>query len=931
MPVGLHGSMTTIQSDVPHSFMRGGARKAMVLAGLYLLVTYLISPVSGSTLSLSASEETSSDTRTTTIYLGEEIGSTSRTLKVVRHDGLERPDRGSAHAGPVQPLRSMLSPDFDWFSWAESQSQAPAFVSLESMARLDQVVPALSPSVRSDLSGTAYISSHYAGFVTNYPHDDGVSYDYYNLSDEKFPIWGMAAGGPSPGVQSSVWIGGDFDSKYTTEPCGTPNDCYVPPPVDNMYRGWRTQGYGSAPCNCPAAFQPVFYSANRGIMMFDLSLVPDGAQVTGVQFEAVLSKQFGSGEILNFSEIEADRSRGYENVAGYGFKWSYDDASDGQLYQLGWSVGAYAVGNTANTTLNALAVADVQAALEHNWFGLGLVSGAGETATTSYYFGAFQGSGGVVPPQLIIDYDYIVPDQVMLQDEPGYATTADGESGCPILTWDIPNEETGNPLHFILEVSDTVPVYHDETFISNDFIDLSQTSYSGMVITSRHDSYDAYGSYLGTDYPHVQLDPLELIYGGSVYPYARNYNVGWRFGRPFVSHLATDTWTGEGYSVDGLGDGLMGWTYMEWASYYSIEYPNTACATQLGFPANVIGVGGFIPSGITESFWIAFDYFSDGSSDWFPEILVSNAADSFYVEFSPAIEDVAGVALFFTASSDNFAYLADLQVYDSEIYDTSESQTVTSEAVAASANPAHSFDRVVLTVFDEQPAGTTIEYELSNDDGIVWYQVTPNTEFIFPDTGNQLRWRAHLSTSSPSLTPKIYQVILDNLVLGLNSEYDYAEFEENAIFAGEYQTMSAAGVPEYAGTQYQARHVPTSLSEGTYYWKVKAVAPAGSGGFGQVSPVWSFEVVDDTVPPPALGATLMADKISTTVVGLDWSAYVPEPDSQYRVYRSENPAAVNVLIATVGSQAYTDGDATADFLCYVVNALDQCLNESQDE
>jgi len=246
-------------------------------------------------------------------------------------------------------------------------------------ASLGPRAEASRPSPRSDQSGILQIFSHYAGFATNYPHTDGV-YGYYTNADEKMPLWGLASGAPYPGVENSVWIGGDFDNKYTSAPCGTPSDCYVPPPVDGMYRGWRSQGYPTGPCNCPVDYQRAYFSANRGVAMFDLSYIPDHSTVQSVTVEGTVSKQFGSGELLNISQIEADRYEGLENVAGTGFKFAYDDASDGHLYAVSWDVSPYAVGNPASRILNATAVTDTQAALAGNWLGLGLVSGAGETS-----------------------------------------------------------------------------------------------------------------------------------------------------------------------------------------------------------------------------------------------------------------------------------------------------------------------------------------------------------------------------------------------------------------------------------------------------------------------------------------------------------------------------------------------------------------------
>jgi hypothetical protein len=785
----------------------------------------------------------------------------------------------------------------------------------------------------SDQSGILQIYSHFAGFVTNYPHTDGP-YGYYTSVNEKMPLWGMASGGPYPGVADSMWIGGDFDSKYTTAPCGTPSDCYAPPPVDGMYRGWRTQGYAGGPCNCPVEYQRAYFSANRGVAMFDLSSVPDHATVQTVTAEGTVSKQFGSGERVNISQIEADRSEGLENVAGTGFKFTYDDASDGHLYKVSWDVSPYAVGNPAFTALNSTAVSDAQAALGRNWFGLGLVSGAGETAETSYYFGAFQGSSGVEPFHLIVAYAYIVPDPLVPSSAPPQDSTGNGDPAfcTPFLTWEVPNEEGGHNLHFKACLSDTVPVYFEEDFTDASHIDPAATDYIQMVRTATHDIYDETGAFVETRPPAVVLDPLELIYGGSVYPYAKNYNVGWRFGRPFISHLASDTWEAGGYSVDGLGDAMMGREYMEWSSDSAISYPDTACATELGYPANVTGIGGYIPAGITESFEIALEYDGD-PGNYYTIATETNVSSAFYLSLYPPEENVTGVALFFTGSSDGYAYLADLQVYDDLIYDTASPQTVASTVVGSSADLSHAISHVRLDTTDVQPTGTSIAYELSNDDGATWNSVTPGTDFIFPTTGRQLRWRAHLSTTDRTFTPSIRNVRLTNLLstTPVDSAAAPAVFEENATLGGIWQTMTAAGVPEFNGAIRQARYRPAGLADGAYYWKAEAYAPAGSTDPGAASPVWSFTMqAGGGTPPPDVGDVLMAQRTGTSNVSMQWPAAPPQGLSHYHVYRSAVPSAWGSILAHVGERQYTDTTAASPILYYRLRAADDCDLESAD-
>lgn len=80
---------------------------------------------------------------------------------------------------------------------------------------------------------------------------------------------------------------------------------------------------------------------------------------------------------------------------------------------------------------------------------------------------------------------------------------------------------------------------------------------------------------------------------------------------------------------------------------------------------------------------------------------------------------------------------------------------------------------LLLTVTDEQNTDTSrntaIDYSLSNDGGTTWHGVTPGIEFFFPASGDDVRWKAELRSSSPSLTPTLSQLAL---AIALDSDSD---------------------------------------------------------------------------------------------------------------------------------------------------------------
>jgi len=65
---------------------------------------------------------------------------------------------------------------------------------------------------------------------------------------------------------------------------------------------------------------------------------------------------------------------------------------------------------------------------------------------------------------------------------------------------------------------------------------------------------------------------------------------------------------------------------------------------------------------------------------------------------------------------------------------------------------------VTPTITNTTPAGTSITYNCSNDDGTTWESVSDGTLHTFSSVGKQFKWRANLTTTNASLTPLISDV-----------------------------------------------------------------------------------------------------------------------------------------------------------------------------
>lgn len=80
------------------------------------------------------------------------------------------------------------------------------------------------------------------------------------------------------------------------------------------------------------------------------------------------------------------------------------------------------------------------------------------------------------------------------------------------------------------------------------------------------------------------------------------------------------------------------------------------------------------------------------------------------------------------------------------------------EVTSIVLNSSVSILKATLTAQDSKPAGTDIEYYLSNNNGTDWYKINNSEEFTFPSGSYGLLWKANLSTTGTSITPTIYEV-----------------------------------------------------------------------------------------------------------------------------------------------------------------------------
>lgn len=90
-------------------------------------------------------------------------------------------------------------------------------------------------------------------------------------------------------------------------------------------------------------------------------------------------------------------------------------------------------------------------------------------------------------------------------------------------------------------------------------------------------------------------------------------------------------------------------------------------------------------------------------------------------------------------------------------FDTSRTRATSLAVDDAPGNISYATLSAVATM----PANTAIDYFLSNNGGLGWYQVRLDEQFCFPTAGSALRWRVELQSLSPAVSPVLDSVSIN--------------------------------------------------------------------------------------------------------------------------------------------------------------------------
>jgi len=154
--------------------------------------------------------------------------------------------------------------------------------------------------------------------------------------------------------------------------------------------------------------------------------------------------------------------------------------------------------------------------------------------------------------------------------------------------------------------------------------------------------------------------------------------------------------------------------------------------------------------------------------------------------------------------------------------------------------------RATLTSFQTVLEGSSIVHYLSVNGGVNWELVTMSSEHTFQNEGNDLRWKAVLSSSHWNVSPTIssvsiiYITILNApepypLLPGLN--YSQPEFMWSTVtgamnYLFQLDTVSTFDSNDLSTVTLDEIHITSSeeLTNGTWYWRVAAIDYQGDLG-----------------------------------------------------------------------------------------------------
>ena len=157
--------------------------------------------------------------------------------------------------------------------------------------------------------------------------------------------------------------------------------------------------------------------------------------------------------------------------------------------------------------------------------------------------------------------------------------------------------------------------------------------------------------------------------------------------------------------------------------------------------------------------------------------------------------------------------------------------------------------QATLTATDTIPASTSIDYYMSVDDGIWWEPVESGILHSFSRTGSNLKWKAILDTTFPTVTPELISidvslkiqlkppVMHDHSVVPIYNKPSFTwdtlegadgyRFQLDDVVTFDSPNLIDEFIDIYSSTSYA---IETPLENGTYYYRLAAIDEDGDIG-----------------------------------------------------------------------------------------------------
>ncbi|MCK5157604.1 MAG: hypothetical protein KAR08_00480, partial [Candidatus Heimdallarchaeota archaeon] len=192
------------------------------------------------------------------------------------------------------------------------------------------------------------------------------------------------------------------------------------------------------------------------------------------------------------------------------------------------------------------------------------------------------------------------------------------------------------------------------------------------------------------------------------------------------------------------------------------------------------------------------------------------------------------------------------------------------------------------------PSDTSLSYYLSSNGGTNWEQVSNDTEHLFTNTGNQLKWRIILETQNISITPSVKALsilystkLLSPYLLSPIDGYitdDYTptftwsgiDGETNYLFQLDTTTSFTDPPLNFTLPSSITSYTPISpLASDTYYWRVAGID--SEGDIGEFSSYNTLYIIQDTVAPSINHPNDIICELGTIGNNIIWSPMDSNP------------------------------------------------------